>query len=217
MSSRYIVVEGPIGVGKTSLCKRLAESMQGECLLEAAEENPFLERFYQNPRMAALPTQLFFLFQRARQIQNLRQNDLFSPLRIADYLMDKDRLFAELTLDTDELRLYQQVYESLTVDAPLPDLVVYLQAPVEVLIERVQKRGRRVERQLDSSYLQNLVEAYTRFFHYYNETPLLIVNAAEIDLVNNQNDYDILLQRICQIKSGRHYFNPVLHTVLDHD
>lgn len=208
-SPRYIVVEGPIGVGKTSLARRLADSLQGDMLLEAAEENPFLERFYDNPRHAALPTQLFFLFQRARQMQELRQSDLFSPVRIADFLMEKDRLFAQLTLDNDELRLYEQAYSSLTLDVPIPDLVVYLQAPVDVLSARVQKRGRQFERYLESGYLERLSEAYTRFFHYYNATPLLIVNAAEIDLVNNEQDYELLLDRICKVSSGRHYFNPV--------
>jgi len=205
---RYIVVEGPIGVGKTSLTRRLAESLQGDILLEAAEDNPFLERFYHEPRHAALPTQLFFLFQRARQLQELRQSDLFAPVRVADFLMEKDRLFAQLTLDDDELRLYEQVYANLTLDAPQPDLVIYLQAPVEVLRARIQKRGRKFERFIESDYLERLSEAYTHFFHYYSATPLLIVNAAEIDLVNNQQDFDMLLERICQVRRGRHYFNP---------
>ena len=207
-SPRYIVVEGPIGVGKTSLAKRLADSLQGEMLLEAAEENPFLERFYHEPRHAALPTQLFFLFQRARQLQELRQSDMFAPVRVADFLMEKDRLFAQLTLDDDELRLYEQVYASLTLDAPQPDLVIYLQAPLEVLRSRIQKRGRKFERVIESDYLERLIEAYTHFFYYYTATPLLIVNAAEIDLVNNQQDFDLLLEQICQVRRGRHYFNP---------
>lgn len=205
---RHIVIEGPIGVGKTSLARRLAEDYEGELLLEGAEENPFLERFYKNPRHAALPTQLFFLFQRAQQMQALRQNDLFAPVRVADFLLEKDRLFAQLNLDDDELRLYEQVYASLTLDAPSPDLVIYLQAPVEVLLDRVQKRGRAFERFIESNYLQRLVEAYTRFFHYYSDSPLLIVNAAEIDLVNNTGDYQRLVERLGQVRSGRHYFNP---------
>ena len=208
-SPRYIVIEGPIGVGKTSLAERLADSFEADVLLEAAEDNPFLERFYSEPKTAALPTQLFFLFQRAQQMQELRQSDMFSPVRVADFLMEKDRLFAQLTLDDDELRLYDQVYASLTLDAPQPDLVIYLQAPVEILQARVQKRGRKFERFLESGYLERLSEAYTRFFHYYTETPLLIVNATEIDLVNNQRDYEMLLDRIRQMGSGRHYFNPV--------
>ena len=206
---RFVVVEGPIGVGKTSLCMRLAESLGGDTLLEGAEENPFLERFYQNPEQGALPTQLFFLFQRARQLQELRQSDLFAPVRVADFMMEKDRLFAQLTLADDELRLYELAYNSITLDVPQPDLVIYLQAPVNVLLSRVQKRGRPFEQNVDANYLSQLVDAYTRFFHYYSDSPLLIVNAAEIDLVNNERDYEMLLERIHQTRSGRHYFNPV--------
>lgn len=205
---RYVVIEGPIGVGKTSLARRIGADFGGELLLEGAEDNPFLERFYKNPRHAALPTQLFFLFQRAQQMQALRQNDLFAPVRVADFMLEKDRLFAQLNLDDDELRLYEQVYASLTLDAPRPDLVIYLQAPVEVLLERVQKRGRSAERFIETNYLQRLTEAYTRFFHHYSDSPLLIVNAAEIDLVNNPRDYQQLIERLSQVRSGRHYFNP---------
>jgi len=205
----YIVVEGPIGVGKTSLARRLAESFGSELLLEAAEENPFLERFYRNPRQAALPTQLFFLFQRARQIQELRQTDMFRPVRVADFLMEKDRLFAQLTLDDDELRLYDQVYAQLTLDAPLPDLVIYLQAPVEVLRERIAKRGVAHEQLIEMGYVQRLVDAYTQFFHQYSRTPLLIVNASGIDLVNSDEDYELLLRHVRTVRSGRHYLNPM--------
>jgi len=205
---RYIVIEGPIGVGKTSLAKRLAGDFNGELLLEGAEENPFLERFYRNPRHAALPTQLFFLFQRAQQIQELRQSDMFAPVRVADFILEKDRLFAQLTLDDNELKLYEQVYDNITVDAPQPDLVIYLQAPVDVLLTRVQKRGRDYERFIETNYLERLVEAYTRFFYHYTATPLLIVNAADIDLVNNDQDYQLLLERLKKTTGGRHYFNP---------
>lgn len=205
---RYIVIEGPIGVGKTSLAKRLADDFGGELLLEAVEENPFLERFYRNPRHAALPTQLFFLFQRTQQMQALRQSDLFAPVRVADFLLEKDRLFAQLNLDDDELKLYEQVYASLTVDAPKPDLVIYLQAPMEVLLTRVQKRGRAYERFIESNYLQRLAETYTRFFHYYADSPLLIVNAADIDFVNNTEDYELLVEQVRKTRNGRHYFNP---------
>ena len=204
----YIVIEGPIGVGKTSLAKRLAGDFNGELLLEGAEENPFLERFYRNPRHAALPTQLFFLFQRAQQIQALRQSDMFAPVRVADFILEKDRLFAQLTLDDNELKLYEQVYDNITVDAPQPDLVIYLQAPVDVLLTRVQKRGRDYERFIETNYLERLVEAYTRFFYHYTATPLLIVNAADIDLVNNDQDYQLLLERLKKTTGGRHYFNP---------
>ncbi|OGT21066.1 MAG: deoxyadenosine kinase [Gammaproteobacteria bacterium RBG_16_57_12] len=210
---RHIVVEGPIGVGKTSLARRLADTLGGELLLEQAEENPFLPRFYQNPRQSALPTQLYFLFQRARQLQALRQQDMFSPVRIADYLMDKDRLFAGLTLDEAELKLYDQVYASLTLDAPRPDLVVYLQAPVEVLLERIARRGIAYERGIAADYLKRLCDAYARLFYYYQDSPLLIVNTSDIDPVTNDNDYTMLVEQIMFIKSGRHYFNPISKAV----
>ncbi len=206
---RFIVVEGPIGVGKTSLARRLAETLDGVATLEGAEENPFLPRFYEDPRSGALPTQLFFLFQRARQVQEMRQADIFQPRRVADFLFEKDHLFASLNLDNDELRLYEQVYEKLALDAPEPDLVIYLQAPVEVLMNRIARRGIGYEQGMDSEYLANLNEAYTRFFHHYDRAPLLIVNAAEIDLVQGDQGYQMLLERIASIRSGRHYFNPV--------
>ncbi len=206
---RYIAVEGPIGVGKTSLAKRLAKSFNYEILLEKSEDNPFLERFYRDPRQMALATQLFFLFQRAQQIQDLRQDDMFEPVRVADFLMEKDRLFARQNLDTDEFKLYQNVYEHLTIDAPQPDLVIYLQAPVEVLIERIQKRGIQSEQLIEKRYLENLSNAYTEFFHYYDDSTLLVVNSAEIDLVNNDEDYDQLLDYILTTRKGsRNYFNP---------
>lgn len=206
--SGYIVVEGPIGVGKTTLAQRLAESFGSELLLEGADENPFLERFYNDPRSAALQTQLFFLFQRARQMQELRQADMFEPVRVADFIMEKDRLFARLNLDDDEFRLYEQVYNHLTVEAPKPDLVIYLQAPVDVLLKRVAKRGRQFERAMERDYLARLAESYTRFFYDYADAPLLIVNAAEIDFVDSENDYQQLLDRIKRVRRGRHYFNP---------
>lgn len=205
----YIVVEGPIGVGKTSLAKRLAETMHGAAVLENAEVNPFLERFYHNPRLGALPTQLHFLFQRARQLDELRQADLFKPLRVADFCMDKDRLFAQLTLDDEELRLYDQVRAHMNLDLPPPDLVIYLQAPVETLLARITRRGVAYERLIESSYLQRLSSAYTEFFYHYDAAPLLIVNAAEIDPLNNERDYQLLLEQVQKIKSGRHYFNPL--------
>ena len=204
----FIVVEGPIGVGKTSLAKRLAESFDSELLLEGADENPFLERYYKKPGEAALPTQLFFLFQRARQMQELRQHDLFRPVRVADFLMEKDRLFAELTLQDDEFDLYEQVYENMTIDAPVPDLVIYLQAPVDVLVQRINKRGIDAEKRISNAYLQRLVDGYTSFFYQYNSAPLLVVNASEIDLVNSTQDYELLLEQVQNVRSGRHYFNP---------
>lgn len=206
--SRYLVVEGPIGVGKTSLAQLLAETLGAELLLERAEENPFLERFYRDPKHAALPTQLSFLFQRARQLQQLRQGDIFTPARVADFMLEKDRLFAQLNLDDDEFALYEQVYQHLSVDAPAPDLVVYLQAPVEVLMGRILRRGAGYEHFIQYEYLKRVAEAYAHFFHYYNRSPLLIVNASEINLVDNEADYAQLVREIRQVRSGRHYFNP---------
>ena len=204
----FIVIEGPIGVGKTTLANKLASSFGSDLLLEGADENPFLEKFYDNPATAALPTQLFFLLQRARQLKAMKQGDMFNPVRVADYLIEKDRLFAELTLDSDELDLYEQVYTSLTIDVPRPDLVVYLQAPVEVLLERIQKRGIKHERFIEAAYLQRLCDAYVQFFYQYNKSPLLIVNAADIDFANNHADYLLLHQQIIEVQPGRHYFNP---------
>ncbi len=208
----FIVVEGPIGVGKTTLARRLADSFHSDLLLEGVEDNPFLSRFYQDPRSAALQTQLFFLFQRAEQIRSLRQADMFQPVRIADFIMEKDRLFAELTLDSEEFKLYEQIYfhviANITADAPRPDLVVYLQAPVSVLKKRISERGREFERTLGLDYLQKLSESYMRFFHNYNDAPLLIVNVTELDFAHNDDDYSLLLAQIKRIKTGRHYFNP---------
>ena len=205
---RYIVVEGPIGVGKTSLAKRLAKSFASELILEQAEENPFLERFYRSRRQSALPTQLFFLFQRARQIEQIRQSDMFSPVRIADFLLQKDRLFAELNLDPHELELYTQVADTLELEPPTPDLVVYLQAPAQVLQKRVAARGIPYEQLIEPEYLERLGDAYARFFHEFDAAPLLIVNAATIDPVHRESDYQELLQTIMRVKHGRHFFNP---------
>jgi len=206
---RYIVVEGPIGVGKTSLARRLAESFGSELVLEQGEHNPFLERFYRNPRAAAFQTQLYFLFQRSRQLQDLRQQDLFERTRVADYLLEKDRLFARLTLDEAEFALYEQVYSRLSLDAPQPDLVVYLQAPVDVLLARIARRGIAYEQGIERRYLERLGEAYSRFFLEYETAPVLIVNAAEIDLVSSDADYKGLLAEVQRHRKGRHYFNPL--------
>lgn len=205
---RYIAVEGPIGVGKTTLTKYLAETFNYDTLLERAEENPFLERFYAKERNSALPTQLFFLFQRIQQINDMRQADLFEPVRVADFLIEKDQLFAEVTLEEDELKLYRQVFEQMTIDSPQPDLVVYLQAPADILLTRIEKRGIPAERSIDAAYLNQLNDAYTRFFHYYDKSPLLIVNAQDIDWVNNASDYQNLVDYMLNISRGRHYYNP---------
>ena len=208
-SSRYIAIEGPIGVGKTALAKRLADSLSADLVLEEVEENPFLERFYRDGRSAALPAQMFFLFARARQIEDLRQSDLFSTVRISDYLFTRDRLFAELNLDAEELKLYDQIAENLAVDAPVPDLVIYLQASVDALLQRLVRRNSNYDRFVDRGYLEKLTDAYARFFHQYDDGPLLIVNASQIDPVNNDADYEQLFQQIERTTGGRHFFNPV--------
>jgi deoxyguanosine kinase len=204
----YIAIEGPIGIGKTTLAKRLADSFNYETLLEEAETNPFLERFYQDRRSNALPTQLYFLFQRMRKLQDLRQGDIFQQVRISDFLIEKDPLFARITLDNDEYRLYQTVYDNIIEDLPKPDLVIYLQAPTETLYERVQRRGNIIERPIEQSYLQQLNDAYTQFFYHYDESPLLIVNTSEINLADGDLDYHNLVKYILQTKTGRHYYNP---------
>ncbi|MFA7554453.1 MAG: deoxynucleoside kinase [Spongiibacteraceae bacterium] len=205
---RFIAVEGAIGVGKTTLARQLAETFNYQTLLENAEQNPFLERFYQNQKNSALATQLFFLFQRSQQIQDLRQGDIFEPVRVADFLIDKDRLFAQLNLDQDEYQLYNKVYQQLTIDAPKPDLVIYLQASVDVLLSRIQTRGVDFEQRISQHYLRSINEAYSEFFLYYDSAPLLIINADELDVVNRHQDYVQLVDYLLNIRSGRHYFNP---------
>ena len=213
-SHRYVVIEGPIGVGKTSLAKRLAEAWNAELVLEQSDSNPFLERFYRDPVGAALPVQLHFLFQRTQQLSALRQDDLFAAIRVGDYLLEKDKLFARVTLDEAEFTLYEQVYARMVVDPPKPDLVIYLQAPVDVLQERIARRGNSAEQLIDRPYLEKLNEAYALFFHDFEAAPLLIVNAAAIDPVSNDLDFDELLGAIRRMKRGRLYFNPLRHAVL---
>ena len=205
----YIVVEGPIGVGKTTLAKRLAKSFNTELMLELATENPFLPRFYSDPKTVALPTQLFFLFQRAKQIASFRQKDMFRPIQVSDFLIEKDKLFASVILDSDELNLYQQVYNQLTIDNYAPDLVIYLQAPIETLMRRIMIRGYDYEKAINHDYLKKISDAYIDFFYNYTSSPLLIVNTDDFDLSKDEKNYNLLLEHIGSLSSGRHYFNPV--------
>ncbi|MCP5151005.1 MAG: deoxynucleoside kinase [Ectothiorhodospiraceae bacterium] len=205
----YVVVEGPIGVGKTTLARRLAAAWGADTLLEAPQDNPFLPRFYENQRAGALSTQLFFLLQRVRQVRELEQRDLFRSLVVADYLIEKDRLFAGLTLDADELALYEQLFVQLVATSVQPDLVIYLQAPVDVLLQRVATRGIDYELGIDADYLERLVAAYTRFFYHFEAAPLVIVNAAEVDFAHGDADFETLLDKLSSIRKGRHYLNPL--------
>ena len=205
---RYVAVEGPIGAGKTTLATRLAETFKYPLLLEPASDNPFLDRFYREGRKHALPMQLFFLLHRADQIAKLAGPDLLGPTVISDFLIEKDRLFAELTLDKNELALYEQIYKNLMLDPPAPDLVIYLQAPISVLLERIRERGIASEQHIDSDYLITLSDAYTDFFHFYDQAPLLIVNAEEADFSHNDSHFAALLEQVIQMNGVRQYFNP---------
>jgi len=211
-TARHIVVEGPIGVGKTSLARRLSEHLGAELLLEQPEVNPFLGLFYQNQERYALQTQLFFLFHRLDQLRELAEPELFprSPTSVvvSDYLLEKDPLFASLTLGEDEYQLYRQIYDRLALHSPaIPDLVIYLQATPEILISRVRKRGVEMERKISDDYLTRLGESYTRFFHNYVAAPVLVVNSEHLDLVDNADDFHLLVQRIESMRGPREYFN----------
>jgi deoxyguanosine kinase len=204
---RHLVVEGCIGSGKTTLANRLARRMGATTMLEDASANPFLGQFYRDMRRYALPTQLFFLFQRVGQLEALKQPDLFGQATVADYALAKDPLFARLTLDDAEYRLYMRIYEHVKPRVPLPDLVIYLQASVNTLINRVRKRGNPIEQGIDEDYLRRLDEAYTRYFHAYDETPLLIVNSEKLNFVDNPDHLDLLVERIEKMRGGREFFN----------
>jgi deoxyadenosine/deoxycytidine kinase len=203
----YIVVEGPIGVGKTSLAKRLAERLKSGLLLERPEQNPFLPRFYQDMARFALPTQLFFLFQRIAQLRDLAQMDLFSRVTVSDFLLEKDPLFARLTLSGDELHLYQRIFDALKPQAPRPDLVIYLQAQPGTLHERVRRRGVEFERPISAEYLAVLAESYSRFFYHYSGSPVLIVNSERLNFVRDESDLDLLIERVGAMRGGREFFN----------
>ncbi len=206
-SARHIVVEGPIGVGKTSLAQRLAEHLEADLLLEQPEANPFLARFYQNQQRYALQTQLFFLFQRLDQMRDLAQPELFPRTVISDYLMEKELLFASLTLSEDEYRLYRQIYDRVSRETAAPDLVIYLQARPDTLISRVRRRGVEMERKISDDYLTGLGESYTRFFHDYTAAPVMIVNSEHLNFVENPDDFLFLVQRIETMRGPREYFN----------
>ncbi len=206
----YVVVEGPIGVGKTTFARRLADRLGCDTLFEAPEENPFLERFYQEGCGMALPTQLYFLFQRSRQLKGLVDGDLFRPRLVADFMLEKDPLFARVNLDGDELELYEQVLATMSLESPKPDLVIYLQASVEHLLERIRKRDRRAEAgNIDTAYLVKLNDAYSEFFYHYDRSPLLIVNTEGLNLAEGEADFELLIQRVADTGHGRHYFNPM--------
>ena len=209
---KFLAVEGPVGVGKTTLTKLLAESFRYETFLEQPSDNPFLADFYKNPSQSALATQLFFLFQRVKQIQDLKQGDIFTPIHVSDFLLDKDKLFAQVTLSEHELSLYNQIYDYLSLDLPTPDLVIYLQAETKTLFERVLQRGREIEKGISFEYLDLLNESYKEFFLHYDRSPVLIVNSEFLDLAHNQNDYMLLLEKLLEYfnnPEGRMmYFNP---------
>lgn len=204
---RHIVIEGPIGAGKTSLARRLAERFGAQPVLEAPGENPFLERFYRDGRRFALPTQLFFLFQRVNQLRDLAQRDLFAHAMVGDFLLDKDPLFARLTLEDDELALYHRIFENLQPQAPVPDLVVYLQAQPDTLVQRVQRRGIAMESGIGESYLRTLADAYSRFFYHYDAAPLLIVNTEHLNPVDRDEDFELLLRHLDEMRGRRSFFS----------
>src|SRR5256884_2914373 len=209
LKHRYIVIEGPIGVGKTTLTRALCKRFRGRGLYEIVEENPFLSSFYQDRQKYAFQTQLFFLLSRFKQQQDLFQQDLFSSVTISDYLFAKDRIFASITLDPNELSLYERIYQMLGPRVMKPDLVIYLQARLDVLLARIKKRGREFERRFDSEYLAELSRTYNDFFHRYEDTPLLVINTSDLDFVDNDEDFDELIRALASIKHGTHYYQPL--------
>lgn len=209
MDKRYIVVEGPIGVGKTSMVQLLGEEFGSRVILEKASENPFLSGFYANPAAFAFQTQMFFLLSRYQQQRDLLQQDLFSQNIICDYLFAKDRIFASVNLDDDELALYQQIYALLDQRIPKPDLVIYLQSPTDVLQQRIRMRGRSYERGISREYIEAINEAYNRYFFSYNDTPLLVINTAEVDFIRRPEDFQDLVREIQRMRKGVQFYVPL--------
>lgn len=208
-SLQFIVVEGAIGVGKTTLSRRLARTYNAELVLEQPEDNPFLQRFYEDPERTALPVQLSFLLQRTRQLSEIRQTSLFHSVRVSDFMMEKDRLFAELTLKDDEFALYDKIYHKFYQERLVPDLVIYLQASVSTLLKRIANRGIVYEQWITPEYLQRLHEKYMKFFQHYDASPLLVVNTENLDLAASEQDYQMLLKTMVNVKQGRFYVHPV--------
>lgn len=206
---RYIVIEGPIGVGKTSLAKLLAKAFNARCILEKAEDNPFLAHFYEDPKKYAFPAQIFFLLNRFQQQKEIAQLDLFNQITLCDYLFDKDRIFASINLDDHEIALYEEVFRLLNGQISSPDLVIFLQAKPDILIHRIKSRNISYEKNVNLEYLKTLIEAYNYYFFHYDQTPLLVVDTSEIDFVNRKEDFDQLLREIKQMKKGTSYFIPM--------
>lgn len=204
---RYVVVEGPIGVGKTSLAHRIAQHTGAATLLEKPDDNPFLAKFYQNHARYALATQLFFLFQRGNEVRDLAQMDLFRESTVADYLFDKDTLFARLNLSDEEFALYQQIYHSMQPHAPVPDLVIYLQAAPATLAERVRRRAKPYEQNISDAYLQRLAQSYSDFFYHYDAAPVLMVNSDHLNFVDGDEDFTLLMQRIEEMRGPREFLS----------
>lgn len=209
MQLQYIAIEGVIGVGKTSLAQRLAERFGGKLLLEKHEENPFLKDFYRDPRQFAFPTQLFFLLSRYRQQQEIPQREIFHSLLVSDYIFAKDRIFASINLEDRELFIYDRVATLLEKNIPKPDLVIYLQSNTERLMKNIRQRNRPYEKNITTDYIKALIEAYNHYFLNYTETPLLIINSAEIDFVYNEEDFEELVEVIQQPISGTKFYSPL--------